>query len=242
MGLVKEDDKWAVLSDIAGEEDHYGDMDFKVAGTRAGITALQMDIKIEGISLEIMRVALEQARRGRIHIIEKMEAVLPAPRQELSRWAPRIITLMINPEDIGTVIGPGGKMIRRIIEETGATIDIEDDGTVLIGSVEGAGGEAARDWIIKLVKRIEVGALYTGRVTRIIPMGAFVEVLPGKEGMVHISQLENRRVEKVEDVVSVGQTVLVKVREIDERGRVNLTMKGVTPEERAECEGSGSSG
>jgi polyribonucleotide nucleotidyltransferase len=242
MGLILEGDRFAILSDIQGLEDFLGDMDFKVTGNKEGITALQMDIKIEGISLEIMRVALEQARRGRIHIIEKMEAVLPAPRTELSRWAPRIITLMINPEDIGTVIGPGGKMIRRIIEETGATIDIEDDGTVLIGSVEGAGGEAARDWIIKLVKRIEVGALYTGRVTRIIPMGAFVEVLPGKEGMVHISQLENRRVEKVEDVVSVGQTVLVKVREIDERGRVNLTMKGVTPEERAECEGSGSAG
>jgi polyribonucleotide nucleotidyltransferase len=177
-------------------------------------------------------VALEQAKRGRIHIIEKMEAALPKPRTEMSKWAPRILTLHIDQEDIGTVIGPGGKMIRRIIEETGATIDIEDDGTILVASVDQAGGEAARDWITRLVKRIESGGVYVGRVTRIIPMGCFVEVLPGKEGMVHISQLENHRVEKVEDVVSVGQRVIVKVREIDERNRVNLTMKAVTEEEK----------
>jgi polyribonucleotide nucleotidyltransferase len=242
MGLILEDDRFAILSDIQGLEDFLGDMDFKVAGTKEGITALQMDIKIEGISLEIMRVALEQARRGRMHIIDKMEAVLPEPRTTMSPFAPRILTIRINQEDIGTVIGPGGKMIRRIIEETGATIDIEDDGTVLIASVEAAGGEAARDWILRLVKRIEVGGLYSGHVTRIIPMGAFVEVLPGKEGMVHISQLENRRVEKVEDVVSVGQRVIVKVREIDERGRVNLTIKGISPEEREEFEKANSSG
>lgn len=241
MGLILEKDRFAILSDIQGLEDFLGDMDFKVTGTKDGITALQMDIKIEGISLAIMSVALEQAKRGRLHIIEKMEAVLPSPRTELSQWAPRILTLHIDPEDIGTVIGPGGKMIRRIIEETGATIDIEDDGTVLVGSVDGAGGEAARDWILRLVKRIEVGGVYEGRVTRIIPMGCFVEVLPGKEGMVHISQLENRRVEKVEDVVSVGQKVVVKVREIDERNRVNLTMKGVTPEEKSEFEKNGGS-
>ncbi len=236
MGLILEGDRFAILSDIQGLEDFLGDMDFKVTGSKEGITALQMDIKIEGISLEIMKVALEQAKRGRFHIIDKMEAVLPAPRTELSKWAPRILTIHINQEDIGTVIGPGGKMIRRIIEETGATIDIEDDGTVLIASVESEGGEAARDWIIRLVKRIEVGGLYTGVVTRIIPMGAFVEVLPGKEGMVHISQLENHRVEKVEDVVSVGQRVMVKVREVDERGRVNLTMKGVSDEEKAQLQ------
>jgi polyribonucleotide nucleotidyltransferase len=236
MGLILEGDRFAILSDIQGLEDFLGDMDFKVTGTRDGVTALQMDIKIEGISLEVMRVALEQARRGRMHIIDKMEEVLPQPRQDLSRWAPRIITLHINPEDIGTVIGPGGKMIRRIIEETGATIDIEDDGTVLIGSVDAVGGEAARDWIVRLVKRIEVGGVYLGRVTRIIPMGAFVEVLPGKEGMVHISQLENRRVEKVEDAVSIGQSVVVKVKEVDDRGRVNLTIKGVSAEERAVIE------
>jgi polyribonucleotide nucleotidyltransferase len=232
MGLILEGDRFAILSDIQGLEDFLGDMDFKVTGTKEGITALQMDIKIEGISLAIMKVALEQAKRGRIHIIEKMEAALPAARTQMSRWAPRILTLHIDPEDIGTVIGPGGKMIRRIIEETGATIDIEDDGTVLVASVDQVGGEAARDWITRLVKRIEIGGVYVGRVTRIIPVGCFVEVLPGKEGMVHISQLENRRVEKVEDVVSVGQRVIVKVREIDERNRVNLTMKGVTDEEK----------
>lgn len=236
MGLILEGDRFAILSDIQGLEDFLGDMDFKVAGTRDGITALQMDIKIEGISIEIMRVALEQAKRGRMFILDKMEAVLPAPRKELSKWAPRIITLQIDPEDIGTVIGPGGKVIRRIIEETGATIDIQDDGTVLIASVESTGGEAARDWIVRMLKRIEVGGIYSGRVTRIIPVGAFVEVLPGKEGMVHISQLENRRVEKVEDSVSVGQRVVVKVREIDDRGRVNLTIKGVSSEERSEME------
>jgi polyribonucleotide nucleotidyltransferase len=237
MGLIMgEDGAFAVLSDIQGLEDFLGDMDFKVAGTREGITALQMDIKIEGISTVIMKVALEQAKRGRTHIIDKMEAALPKARPELSKWAPRIITLKIDQEDIGTVIGPGGKMIRRIIEDTGATIDIEDDGTVLIASVEGAGGEAARDTIIRLLKRIEVGEVYHGRVTRIIPVGCFVEVLPGKEGMVHISQLDNKRVEKVEDVVSVGQEVIVKVREIDERHRVNLTMKGVTAEEREKFE------
>ena len=236
MGLILEGDRFAILSDIQGLEDFLGDMDFKVAGTRDGITALQMDIKIEGISLAIMQVALEQAKRGRQHIIDKMEAVLPGPRPQLSKWAPRIISLRIDPEDIGTVIGPGGKVIRRIIEETGATIDIQDDGTVLIASVESEGGEAARDWIVRMLKRIEVGGIYSGRVTRIIPVGAFVEVLPGKEGMVHISQLENRRVEKVEDAVAVGQRVVVKVREIDERGRVNLTIKGVSPEEKAEMD------
>ncbi|HEY9773958.1 MAG TPA: polyribonucleotide nucleotidyltransferase [Planktothrix sp.] len=238
MGLILEGDRFAILSDIQGLEDFLGDMDFKVAGTRDGITALQMDIKIEGISLAIMQVALDQAKRGRMFIIDKMEAVLPKPRTQLSPWAPRIIMLQIDPEDIGTVIGPGGKVIRRIIDETGATIDIEDDGKVIIGSVDQAGGEAARDWILRLVKRIEVGGIYVGRVTRIIPMGCFVEVLPNKEGMVHISQLENRRVEKVEDVVAIGQRVIVKVREIDERNRVNLTMKGVTPEEKAEAEKS----
>jgi polyribonucleotide nucleotidyltransferase len=236
MGLILEGDRFAILSDIQGLEDFLGDMDFKVAGTRDGISALQMDIKVQGISVEIMRVALEQARKGRMHIIDKMEAALPKHRETLSKWAPRLITIHINQEDIGTVIGPGGKMIRRIIEETGATIDIEDDGTIVIGSVEAAGGDAARDMILQLVKRIEIGGIYAGRVTRIIPVGCFVELLPGKEGMVHISQLENRRVAKVEDVVAVGQRVIVKVREIDERNRVNLTMKEVTDEEKAQYE------
>lgn len=234
MGLILEGDKFAILSDIQGLEDFLGDMDFKVTGSREGITALQMDIKVQGISIEVMRVALEQARKGRIHIIDKMEAVISEPRKELSKWAPRLITIHIDPEDIGTVIGPGGKMIRSIIQETGASIDIEDDGTVVIGSVESVGGEAARDIILGLVKKIQPGDIYVGRVTRIIPVGAFVEVLPGKEGMVHISQLENRRVAKVEDVVSVGQRVIVKVREIDDRNRVNLTMKEVTDEQKEE--------
>lgn len=235
MGLILEGDRFAILSDIQGLEDFLGDMDFKVAGTKEGITALQMDIKIEGISTAIMKVALEQAKRGRIHIIEKMEAVVPKAKAELSEWAPRIISIRIKPEDIGTVIGPGGKMIRKIIEETDATIDIEDDGTVLIASV-GKGGEAARDAILRLVKKIAVGEIYKGKVTRIIPVGAFVELLPGKEGMIHISQLDNKRVEKVEDVVSVGQEVTVKVREIDDRNRVNLTIKGISSEEREEFE------
>jgi len=234
MGLILEGDRFAILSDIQGLEDFLGDMDFKVTGSREGITALQMDIKVQGISIEIMRVALEQARKGRIHIIDKMEEVISEPRKELSKWAPRLITIHIDPEDIGTVIGPGGKMIRSIIQETGASIDIEDDGTVVIGSVESVGGEAARDIILGLVKKIQPGDIYVGRVTRIIPVGAFVEVLPGKEGMVHISQLENRRVAKVEDVVSVGQRVIVKVREIDDRHRVNLTMKEVTDAEKEE--------
>lgn len=236
MGLILEDDKFAILSDIQGLEDFLGDMDFKVTGSREGITALQMDIKVQGISIEIMRVALEQARRGRIHIIDKMEAVIDKPRAELSPWAPRLITIQIDQGDIGTVIGPGGKMIRRIIEETGATIDIADDGTIVIGSVNGTGGETARDMILRLVKRAKAGDIYMGTVTRIIPVGAFVEILPGKEGMVHISQLENRRVAKVEEVVEVGQKVVVKVREIDDRNRINLTMKEVTEAEKAECE------
>ncbi len=236
MGLILEDDKFAILSDIQGLEDFLGDMDFKVAGSREGITALQMDIKVQGISIEIMRVALEQARKGRVHIIDKMEAVIEKPRGDLSPYAPRLITINIDQGDIGTVIGPGGKMIRRIIEETGASIDIEDDGTIVIGSVNGAGGEAAKDMILRLVKRAAPGDIYMGKVTRIIPVGAFVEFLPGKEGMVHISQLENRRVAKVEEVVSVGQRVIVKVREIDDRHRVNLTMKEVTDQEKEECE------
>ncbi len=236
MGLILEGDRFAILSDIQGMEDFLGDMDFKVAGSKDGISALQMDIKIQGISIEIMRVALEQARRGRLHIIEKMEQVLPKPRPDLSAWAPRILKMQIAQEDIGTVIGPGGKVIRRIIEETGATIDIEDDGSVIIASVDPVGGQAAREWISRLVRKIEIGAVYYGRVTRIIPMGAFVEVLPGKEGMVHISKLENRRVCRVDDVVSIGQHVIVKVSDVDDRGRVNLTIKGVTDQEKKACQ------
>ncbi len=238
MGLIKEGDQYKVLSDIQGVEDFLGDMDFKVTGNETGITALQMDIKIQGISVDIMRNALEQARVGRLHILSKMTEAIREPRPALSPYAPRMITMKIDPDTIGTVIGPGGKMIRSIIEETGATIDIEDSGLVTITS-SGDGGERARDIIKRLTMKIERGLVTKGRVVRIIPAGAFVEITPGKDGMVHISQLENRRVEKVEDVVRVGDQVVVKVVEIDDRGRINLTMKGVTPEERAPFETNG---
>lgn len=234
MGLIKEGDQYVVLSDIQGIEDFLGDMDFKVTGAREGVTALQMDIKIRGISLEIMKVALEQARVGRLHILDKMAEAIAQPRTTLSQWAPRIISITIETDQIGSVIGPGGKMIRSIIEQTGATIDIEDSGLVTITSVNGEGGERAKEIIENLTRRIEPGLLTMGKVVRIIPIGAFVELAPGKDGMVHISQLEHRRVEKVEDVLAVGAEVLVKVLDIDDRGRVSLTMKGVSDEERAQ--------
>lgn len=234
MGLIKEGERFVVLSDIQGVEDFLGDMDFKVIGTREGVTALQMDIKIRGISLEIMKVALDQAKDGRMHILNKMAEAIQEPRENLSKWAPRIISLMIDTDLIGTVIGPGGKMIRSIIEQTGATIDIEDSGLVTITSVNGEGGEKARDIIEKLTKKIERGLLTVGKVVRIIPVGAFVELSPGKDGMVHISQLLHRRVERVEEAVKVGDQVVVKVVDIDDRGRINLTMKGVTDEELAQ--------
>ncbi len=234
MGLIKEGAKSVVLSDIQGVEDFLGDMDFKVVGTRDGVTALQMDIKIQGISLEIMKTALEQAKAGRLTILDRMTAVLAAPRAELSPWAPRIITLTIDKDQIGSVIGPGGKMIRSIIDETGATIDIEDSGLVTITSVDGEGATRAKDIIERLTRKIERGQVIMGKVVRTIPIGAFVELFPGKDGMVHISQLAQQRVQAVEDVVKVGDEVLVKVVDIDERGRINLTMKGVNDAERAQ--------
>ncbi|WP_303675088.1 polyribonucleotide nucleotidyltransferase [Vampirovibrio chlorellavorus] len=234
MGLIKEGAKSVVLSDIQGVEDFLGDMDFKVVGTRDGVTALQMDIKIQGISLEIMKTALEQAKAGRLTILDRMTAVLAAPRNELSPWAPRIITLTIDKDQIGSVIGPGGKMIRSIIDETGATIDIEDSGLVTITSVDGEGATRAKDIIERLTRKIERGQVIMGKVVRTIPIGAFVELFPGKDGMVHISQLSQQRVQAVEDVVKVGDEVLVKVVDIDERGRINLTMKGVNDAERAQ--------
>jgi polyribonucleotide nucleotidyltransferase len=227
-----------VLTDIQGIEDHLGDMDFKVAGTSEGITALQMDIKIKGISLEIMQVALEQARQARLFILEKMAQAISEPRSELSPYAPRIITLHINPEKIGTLIGPGGKMIKRIVEETGVKIDVEDDGSVFITTPDSDAAAAAVSWVERLTKEAEVGKVYTGRVTRILNFGAFVEILPGKEGLVHISQLAPTRVAKVEDVVNIGDTITVKVVEIDSQGRINLTKKGVRPEEE-EAAGNG---
>lgn len=225
MGLIKEGENYKILSDILGDEDHFGDMDFKVAGTSHGVSALQMDIKIIGVTLEIMKVALQQAKEGRMHILGKMNEVISAPRPELSIYAPRIVTIEIDPEKIRNVIGPGGKMIRKITEETGVEIEANDDGRILIISPDAAANEKAVFMIRQVTEDAEVGKIYTGKVKRIMNFGAFVEILPGIEGMVHISQLENRRVNKVEDVVNIGDEVQVKVIEIDSQGRVNLSRK-----------------
>lgn len=225
MGLIKEGDKVAILSDIQGLEDFLGDMDFKVAGTSKGITALQMDIKIKGISIEIMKKALEEAKKGRAFILAKMTESISKPRQELSQFAPRVITLMIPVDKIGLVIGPGGKNIKRIVEETGVQIDIEDDGRVFITGPDVKGAEQAKSIIEGMTAEAVIGKTYLGTVTRLMNFGAFVEIMPGKEGLVHISQLEDRRVAKVEDVVKVGDEILVKVIEIDEQGRINLSKK-----------------
>ncbi len=231
MGLVKFGEKFAVLTDIQGMEDALGDMDFKVAGTRDGITALQMDIKISGVSEEILRQALAQAKAARLYILGKMLETISAPRENLSAYAPRIITLEIPVDKIRDVIGPGGKTIRKIIEETGVAIDIEDDGRVFIASTDQEAGRRAQQIIEGFTKNVEVGATYLGKVKRIMNFGAFVEVLPGKEGLVHISQLAKERVNKVEDVVSVGDEILVKVTEIDRQGRINLSAKDAITQE-----------
>ena len=223
MGLIKEDDDVAILSDIQGFEDHLGDMDFKVAGTKDGITALQMDIKVTGISKDIMRNALEQAKEGRLHILEKMSEAIAEPRPELSPNAPSIITMKIDPEKIRYVIGPGGKMINKIIDETGAKIDIEDDGTVYVMSDDQQGGEEAKKMIEDLTRDVVVGEIYTGTVKKIMNFGAFAEILPGKEGLIHISELADYHVDKVEDIVSVGDEVPVKVIKIDNQDRINLS-------------------
>ncbi len=225
MGLIKEGNEVVILSDIQGIEDFLGDMDFKVAGTSKGITALQMDIKIKGISIEIMKKAIDQANIGRAYILSKMIGTLAQPRQELSQFAPRVISLTIPVDKIGMVIGPGGKNIRKIIEDTGMQIDIEDDGRVFITGADPKGAEVARSIIVGMTAEAEIGKVYTGRVTRIMNFGAFVEILPGKEGLVHISQLADRRVAKVEDVVKVGDEIKVKVVEIDDMGRINLSKK-----------------
>lgn len=227
MGLVTKDDDFTILTDIQGMEDALGDMDFKVAGTTKGVTAIQMDIKIKGLSREILDTALKQAHEGRLHIMDKMLAVLDAPRKELSPYAPRIITMQVHPDKIRDIIGPGGKMIKQITEETGAKIDIDDTGLVYIASVDGEGGAKAKAWIENLTKDVEVGETYVGKVTRLMAFGAFVEVLPGKEGLVHISQLATERVEKVEDIVNVGDEIVVKCVEIDSQGRINLSRKVV---------------
>jgi polyribonucleotide nucleotidyltransferase len=233
MGLIKEDDEVRILTDIQGIEDFLGDMDFKVAGTDTGITALQMDMKITGLSMEVVAKAIQQARPARLHILEKMLATIDKPRATLSNYAPRLITLKIDPDCIGLVIGPGGKTIKGITEQTGAKVDIEDDGTVIISAIESAKAEQAKQIIINMTRKLKEGDVYLGRVTRIIQIGAFVEVFPGKEGMVHISQLAEGRVGKVEDEVAVGDEVVVKVREVDQKGRLNLTRLGIHPDEAA---------
>jgi polyribonucleotide nucleotidyltransferase len=227
MGLVTSGDKWTVLTDIQGLEDHYGDMDFKVTGSTKGVTALQMDIKIKGISLEIMRAAFQQAREARLFIIEAMRNVISEPRPDLSHWAPRIETIKIQPDKIREVIGPGGKMVRAIQSETGTTIELEDDGTVRITGAKAEGRDRARAMIEGLTKEPEVGEVYDGKVTRIMSIGAFVEYLPGKEGLVRISELSTERVNTVEDAVKVGDKVKVKVAEVDRMGRVNLSIRAV---------------
>lgn len=227
MGLVKEGDKFAVLTDILGDEDHLGDMDFKVAGSEGGITALQMDIKIQGITQEIMQVALKQAKDARLHILNEMNKVIAESRSEMSEWAPTIINLKIDPEKIRDVIGKGGAVIRAMTEETGATIDIDNDGTVKIASVDGASGREALRRIELITADVEVGRIYDGKVARLMDFGAFVTILPGKDGLVHISQISNERVEKVSDKLAEGDEVKVKVLEVDRQGRVRLSMKEV---------------
>jgi polyribonucleotide nucleotidyltransferase len=231
MGLIKEENRFAVLSDILGDEDHLGDMDFKVAGTTEGVTALQMDIKIDGITKEIMGAALDQAKEGRLFILENMNSVISTHREELSEYAPRYITMKINPDKIRDVIGKGGAVIRSITEETGASIDIDDDGSIKIASVDKSAGEEARRRIEEITADIEVGKIYEGKVARIMDFGAFVTVLPGKDGLVHISQISEERVENVSDKLSEGDVVKVKVLEIDKQGRVRLSMKAVAEEE-----------
>ncbi|KXZ39819.1 polyribonucleotide nucleotidyltransferase [Alkalithermobacter thermoalcaliphilus JW-YL-7 = DSM 7308] len=225
MGLIKEDEKIAILSDIQGMEDFLGDMDFKVAGTDQGITAIQMDIKIKGIDKEILKKALEQARKGRLHILDEMKKVIDKPRQEISPYAPRIIKMSIHVDKIREVIGPGGKTITKIIEDTGVKIDIEKDGTIFIFSSDLEMGNKAKKIIEGIVKEPEVGEVYIGKVTRITNFGAFVEILPGKEGLLHISNISNERVEKVEDVLAIGDEIEVKLTEIDKQGRINLSRK-----------------
>ena len=234
MGLMKEKGNVAILTDIQGMEDFLGDMDFKVAGTSKGITAIQMDIKIAGIDRPILEKALEQARAGRLFILDKMLNCISEPREELSKYAPKIITMRIDPDKIRDVIGPGGKMINKIIAETGVKIDIEDDGRVFIAATNQESGNKAQKIIESLTKEVKEGEIYMGKVTRLMTFGAFVEILPGKEGLVHISKLDTKRVEKVEDVVSVGDEILVKVTEIDKQGRINLSRRHAMADAQAE--------
>jgi polyribonucleotide nucleotidyltransferase len=225
MGLIKEGEKVIVLSDILGLEDHLGDMDFKVTGTSTGITALQMDMKIEGITIDVMRRALQQAKDGRLYILGKMLETLPVPRKNLNPFAPRIITMQINPDKIKDVIGSGGKVIRSIVEQTGAKIDIEDSGVINIASSDEAAANKAKEIIRGIVQEAEVGKLYMGKVRKIMDFGAFVEIFPGTDGLLHISQISDRRLEKVTDELKEGDEVLVKVLEIDRQGKIRLSRK-----------------
>jgi len=232
MGLVKEDDEYFILSDILGDEDHHGDMDFKVTGTQHGITALQMDVKISGLPKEVMLRALKQAREGRVHILKEMLKVISKPRETISDYAPRLLLIKINPEKIGLVIGPGGKMIRKLEEESGAKIEIEDDGTITISSVDMAAAEKAKRDIELMTMEPEVGQVYTGKVTGVRDFGAFVEILPGTDGLVHISELSDGYVEKTEDVVKLGDTLTVKIINIDDQGRIKLSRKVLLREQK----------
>jgi polyribonucleotide nucleotidyltransferase len=235
MGLVMEDNRYAILSDIAGAEDHYGDMDFKVTGTADGITALQMDIKIGGINAMILSEALEQAKKGRLHILDKMQQAIDKPREEISPYAPRIITIKINPDKIRDVIGPGGKMIRSITEETGAKIDVSDDGTINIATADGEAGRAAVARIRALTAEAEIGETYLGTVSRIVDFGAFVEIIPGLDGLLHISEISDRRIRDVRDELKEGQQIMVKC--IGKEGnKIKLSRKSVLQEEKSEAQ------
>jgi polyribonucleotide nucleotidyltransferase len=232
MGLIKEDNRYAILSDILGDEDHLGDMDFKVAGTARGITACQMDIKIQGISAEIMREALAQAKEGRMHILNVMNQTLAQPRPDISKYAPKIITLKIKVDQIGLVIGPGGKTIREIIEKSGAQIDISEDGTVMVASPNAEGNEIAVNLIHGLTADAEVGKTYKGRVKKITDFGAFVEILPGKEGLLHISEIDHKRVQRVDEYMKLGDEVEVLLQEIttrDGKTKYELSRKALLP-------------
>ncbi len=235
MGLIKEGQDFAVLSDILGDEDHLGDMDFKVAGTHGGITALQMDIKIDGITEEIMQIALGQAKQGRLHILGEMAKALTTPRAELSEFAPRLLTMKIHPDKIREVIGKGGSTIQAITKETGTTIDIQDDGTIVIASVNRAAAEAAKERIEQITSDVEPGRIYEGKVVKLMDFGAFVTILPGKDGLVHVSQISNERVEKVSDKLKEGDIVKVKVLEVDKQGRIRLSIKAVDEPETTEA-------
>jgi len=236
MGLVKEGDKVRVLTDILGDEDHLGDMDFKVAGTATGITAIQMDNKVGGVTRDVMRQALHQARDARLFILEVMQKALEEPRKEVSLYAPRIVTLRIKPDKIRDVIGPGGKVIRGIVEETGCKIDIEDDGTVRIASADSVALEKAINAIQGITAEPEIGKIYKGKVRKVVDFGAFVEIMPGTDGLVHISQLSDKRVRRVEDFLNEGDEVMVKVLDVDRSGKIRLSVREAQQE--SESEGS----